>query len=516
MTRCATRRSFLSTAARSALGAASLASPLLASRALGATAELRWLTAENVTGNWDPNSNTTLANILVEEQVYESLVSYPMAGTDPTAPRYDLATAYKVLSPHEIEFRLRPDIRFHDGRPLTAEDVKASIEYASIAKARPLYPGRVECKVIDKTTVRMDTSPSGQSAFGPLFLQGHTRMMSAAAIADGKALQLGMNGTGAYRLAGVEKGEIVMEANPNYWGGAPAIKRVTMRHVGDGNARVLALLSGEAQLVERLEPEQYASLQQRPAVKVVATRSIENRYLHFRCAKPPFNDARMRRAAALAVDRSAVMQIIGVAGYAADSVVPPSKFGYIALPGYGRFDPKESARLMAEAGFPGGKGLPELEYLVSTGFYPKSKEYGELITAQLQAAGFPVRMTVLEVAAWNERYYNVQSGHLIDGGWAPSTPEPNLQFMLQYHSKNALVTGLHDPVLDAALERESSAPDLESRRRMLQTETLPLVARTMPNLVLFNSMLLHAATAGLSGHSVQPNGHIDLRRARLA
>lgn len=483
--------------------------------ARAASDELRWLTAENVTGNWDPNANTTLANILVEEQVYESLVSYPMNGTDPTAPRFDLATSYKVLSPTVIEFKLRPGITFQDGKPFTAEDVKASIEYASIAKGRPLYPGRVDCKVIDKTTVQMDSAPSGQSAFAPLFLQGHTRMMSAAAIADGKALQLGMNGTGAYRLAGVEKGRIVMEANPTYWGGAPAIKRITMRHVGDGNARVLALLSGEAELVERLEPEQYASLQQRAGIQVSATRSIENRYLHFRCAKPPFNDARLRRAAALSIDRDAVLKIIGVAGYPADSVVPPNKFGYVALPGYGRYAPDEAQKLLAEAGFPKGRGLPELEYLVSTGFYPKSKEYGELITAMLQAQGFPVKMTVLEVAAWNERYYNVQAGHMIDGGWAPSTPEPNLQFMLQYHSRNALVTGLKDPVMDAALVKESSAPDLDTRRRILMTETLPLVAQTMPNLVLFNSMLLHGATSKLRGHSVQPNGHVDLRRARL-
>lgn len=160
-----TRREFIAGTA-----AAALAVPMRGARA--APDELRWLTAENVTGNWDPNANTTLANILVEEQVYESLVSYPMNGADPTAPAYDLATSYKQLSPNVIEFKLRPDIRFHDGKPFTAEDVKASIEYASIAKARPLYPGKVDCKVIDKTTVQMDSSPSGQSAIGPLFLQG--------------------------------------------------------------------------------------------------------------------------------------------------------------------------------------------------------------------------------------------------------------------------------------------------------------------------------------------------------
>lgn len=481
-----------------------------------ATDELRWLTAENVTGNWDPNANTTLANILVECQVYESLVSYPMTGADPTAPHYELATSYRAVSPSVIEFKLRPGIKFHDGTPFTAEDAKASIEYASIAKARPLYPGRVECKVIDKTTVQVDGSPSGQPGWGPLFLQGQTRMMSAAAIADGKALQQGMNGTGAYRLVGVEKGRIVMEANPNYWGGAPSIKRVTMRHVGDGNARVLALLSGEAELIERLEPEQYASLQHHAGVQASATKSIENRFLYFRCGKAPFTDARLRRAAALSIDRSAVLKIIGAAGYPADSIVPPSKFGYAPIPGYGRYAPAEAQKLMAEAGFPNGRGLPDLEYLVSTGFYPKSKEYGELITAMLQAQGFPVKMTVLEVAAWNERYYNVQAGHMIDGGWAPSTPEPNLQYMLQYHSKNSLVTGLKDPVMDAALVKESTTPDLEVRRKVLTTETLPLVAQTMPNLVLFNSMLLHGATAKLTGHSVEPNGHVDLRRARLA
>ena len=91
---------------------------------------------------------------------------------------------------------------------------------------------------------------------------------------------------------------------------------------------------------------------------------------------------------------------------------------------------------------------------------------------------------VLEVAAWNERYYNPKAGHMIDGGWAAGTPEPNMQVLLQYYSKIGLITGANDPILDAAIEKEMSGTTLELRKEALQKVTLPAIAERMPNLVL--------------------------------
>lgn len=74
--------------------------------------------------------------------------------------------------------------------------------------------------------------------------------------------------------------------------------------------------------------------------------------------------------------------------------ISPVKIGYVDVPDDPEYDPEKCQALLAEAGYPGGQGLPELEYITSVGFYPKTREYGELIAAMLQEQGFPVKLTI--------------------------------------------------------------------------------------------------------------------------
>ncbi len=94
---------------------------------------------------------------------------------------------------------------------------------------------------------------------------------------------------------------------------------------------------------------------------------------------------------------------MGDAALPTSCYVSPMKFGFKDIEGYPNYNPEEAQRLLAEAGFPNGQGLPQLEYITSIGFYPKTKEYGELIAAMLQEQGFNVQLTVLAPAAWRIR-----------------------------------------------------------------------------------------------------------------
>lgn len=507
------RRKFLQTTAAGSLAAAGA----FQARAATEPGVVRWLMAENTTGNWDPAANTTLANINCEFLTFDYLMTYAMTpGTDMTKPTFSLAESMKVVDPFTVEFSLRKGVKFHDGTEMTADDVKASMEHYSKPKvARSFYAGPLQCTVKGKNTVLINSQAAGMPIRTFLFMQDFSPILRAQDVVDGKILQTRMNGTGPFRFVGQEKSGVVFEASPHYWGPKPQIKRIVVRHVPDGNARVLALLSGEAELIERLEPEQYLSLKGKAGFATSKVPSVENKFLHFRCNRKPFDDWRVRRAAAAAIDRNAILGIAGEAGYAADSVLPPMKLGYVPQPSYGKFDPAECQRLLAEAGYPNGKGLPDLEYITSTGFYPKAKEYCEAIAAMLQAQGFPVKLTVMEVAAWNDRYYNVNAGHMIDGGWAPATPEPNVQLMLMYYSKAGLVTGINDPELDKVLVKQQTSQTLDARTTILQREVLPLIAEKMPNLVLFNSNALHAMSSRLKGLVVTPSVQVDFTRASL-
>jgi len=244
--------------------------------------------------------------------------------------------------------------------------------------------------------------------------------------------------------------------------------------------------------------------------------SVENKYLWFRCSKPPFDNPLVRKAACHAIDRSIIYEVLGESGSPSSNFISPIKFGYIDLENYPEYDPEECQRLLAEAGYPRGEGLPELEYITSVGFYPKTKEYGEVITALLQEQGFPVTLNVMEVAAWNENLYDRPGGgpgHMVDCGWSTGSPEPDLVLRTHFHSSSKRITGLVDPDIDALLDKERSAASLDERRDIIQKELTPMLADRAPALSLFTSVLVHAMDSNLTGLFLYPDGAIDASAA---
>ena len=136
----------------------------------------------------------------------------------------------------------------------------------------------------------------------------------------------------------------------------------------------------------------------------------------------------------------------------------------------------------------------------------------------LQEQGFPVKLTVLEVAAWGNILYDKEGGgegHMIDCGWCTGSPEPDLILRTHFHSSSKRITGIVDPEIDASLDRERNAASTEERKNILQTDTLPLLAKKVPSLPLFTSVFLHAMTKDLQGIYVYPNGMQDVNKATL-
>ncbi len=513
------RRSFLRGSAYLGAGAAALrVNPdwfFTAARAQSGK-PLVFHSAENLTGNWDPSSHTTLAQMNLEGFIFGTLTRAPMTPEDPAELRMELATELTPLDTYTLEVKLREGVTFHNGAPFTARDVKATYEYAS-QPDRPAawYPGPCKVEVVDDFTCRIRTEEFGYPASLYVLLSSFLPVLSAADIESG-AIARTPNGTGPFRFVEQRGDDTILEAFEGYYRGAPKLPGITFSFVGDATTRALALLNGEADLIERLEPEQVETLQGRADVKLHKAISVENKYLWFRCSKPPFDNETLRLAACHAIDRSLLLEILGDAGHPSAAHISPVKFGYTDVPDYPEFDPERCQQLLAEAGYPGGEGLPELEYITSVGFYPKTKEYGEVITAMLQAQGFPVTLNVMEVAAWNERLYDRPGGgpgHMIDCGWSTGSPEPDLVLRTHFHSSSKRITGIEDPELDASLDKERNAPSVAEREQILKTETLPLIAAKAPALSLFTSVFIHAMRKDLDGLFIYPNGQMDASTA---
>ena len=518
-----TRRRFMGTTA--AAGAAGLILPApYVKRAWGqARSTLVFASGEPLTGNWDPTSHTQLAQINIEGFYFGKLFNTPMRPEKPDEIVWDLALSQEVIDLHTMEYKLRDGVTFHNGAPFSAEDVKATFEYAS-QPTRPAawYPGPVEVEVVDRLTARVHTDKAGFPAAAFYFLAGFLPIMSKADIEDPATLQGRPNGTGPFKFQEQKGNTTVLVANDAFWGGRPIINELQFAYIGDATTRVLALLSGEIDITERLEPEQYETLSNEAKVEVSRTIATENKYLHFRTNKAPFDNPTLRLAACHAIDREQVMEVMGVAGHPSNNYISPVKFGYVDLPNYPTYDPAKCQELLAAAGFPNGEGLPELEYLTSTGFYPKTKEYGEVITAMLQEQGFNVKLTVMETAAWLERIYQREGqepyGHMVDVGWSTGSPEPDLVLRSMFHSKasamGGLINGNQDPEVDAALDAQQAEPDPIKRAEKIGIAT-GVIASKAPSFSLFTSVLLHGKRRGLENVYFYPNGPIDATRAEF-
>lgn len=515
-----TRRSFL--AGAGALGTGSLLAGVPRLALAQESGTLVFAAAGTITSSWDPSSHTVAPQITAEGFVFGHLTKCPMRPEDPSEVLPDLATEWSLIDPFTLEYKLRQGVTFHDGKAFTAADVKATYEYAS-QPSRPAsawYPGQVEVEIVDDYTVRLRTEKFGYPAHNFWYVSSFLPILSADDIASPEVLAQRPNGTGAFRYEETRGDQIVFKAFDDYHEGRPSIDTVLWNYVPDANTRVLGLLNGQFHLTERLEPEQYESLAREAGIATDSGLSSENKYLHFRCNKAPFDDVRVRQAAVHAIDRAQVLEVAGVAGQASSCHVSPVKIGYVDVPDYPEYDPDKCQALLAEAGYPGGQGLPELEYITSVGFYPKTREYGELIAAMLQEQGFPVKLTTLEPASWEEQLYRRADGqgpgHIVDVGWLTGSPDPDLVLRPNYLSDFALINGVSDPDIDASLEKERNAADTEERIRILQEETLPLIAERVPSISLFSSVFLRAMTDRLEGVYFYPNGPIDLSKATLS
>lgn len=471
------------------------------------------LSAESFTGSWDPTGHTVLANLHLEQLVFDHLweVDWASGSTD-YVPR--LATSWKYLEDGvTLEIKLGPGVKFHDGSDFGAEDVAATVQRYS-DPTRPMgffWAEPIVATVVDPLTVNLTTT-SGQP-YAPLINNlSFISMMSSDDISNEEVLKAGMNGTGAFKFVSYENEQVNLVANENYWDKVPQIKTITFRYVADPATRLAALQSGEADLIERVDSEQIPTIEADPNLELITLPSIEQKNLVFKWAVPPMEEALVRQAISYAIDRETIVNDI-MQGYAtvADSFVSPVAWGYAPAEGFPTYDPEKAAALLVEAGYPNGEGLSELTYITSVGFYPKTKEYGEVIVSNLADVGIKSTLQPMETASWLNALYSPASGNMVDTGWMPPALDPDITLASLYKNPG-LTTGGGSAEINEALANESRMVDPAERAAYLKDVVYPLIAEVVPQLPLFNSMLIYAKSIDLQGFS--PASTSDLSSIR--
>jgi peptide/nickel transport system substrate-binding protein len=300
------------------------------------------------------------------------------------------------------EFVLRKGVRFHNGEPVTAEDVKFSFERYK-GGAASLFRERVrEVQVVDPLRVRFvlkEPWPDFMTFYG-------TSASGAAWVVPKKYVEkVGDDGfrkapigAGPYKFVSFQPGvELVLEAFEGYWRKTPSVKRLVIRSIPDEATRAAALKRGDVDIVYYLNGPIAEDIRRTPGLTLAATRTNGVLWLEFPeqwTAGSPWADRRVRLAASLAIDRQAINEAesLGFSGPTGNIVPRHQEFALPIEPH--PYDPKHARALLAEAGFPNGFDAGEFTP------YPPYTSMGEAIVNYFAAVGIKTRMRTMERAAF--------------------------------------------------------------------------------------------------------------------
>lgn len=307
------------------------------------------------------------------------------------------------------EFKLRRGVKFHNGDPVTADDVKFSFERYKGAGSRELRARVERVDTPDLLTVRFHLKEAW-----PDFMTFYGTTATAAGIVVPKKylMQVGDDGfrkhpigAGPYKFVSYTPGvEVVLEAYTAHWRRVPNIKRLVMKSVPDGTTRLAMLKNGEADIAYAFDGPEAEEVKRDPRLQLVATRHASIFWLEFADQwdpKSPWHDKRLREAVSYALDRKAI-SVAACAGLCPPAgVIVPRVMDFALQVEPPRYDPQKAKQLLAEAGYP--KGLDAGDLVPIPPFFTVA----EAAVNYLAAIGIRVKIRPLEraafYAAWQEK-----------------------------------------------------------------------------------------------------------------
>ncbi len=349
----------------------------------------------------DPGRSTQVLTVNYFYNLYDTLTRWDNSLRLQPA----LATSWKNVNETTWEFTLRQGVKFHDGAPLTAEDVKATLE-------RNLQPGKTvvqpgfatieAVQIVNPTTIRIMTKKPD-----PLLLvrvaQMGAQILPARLTTDEGMKELARRpvGTGAYRFVEWVKDErLVMEANRDWWsreGRAPAIDRVVWKPIPEDFPRIVALEKGEADIITNVPPDRIKGIADGRATQILTTPSSRIVTLSINSTQPPLADKRARQALHYALDIGSIIRnLYAGQGKPFSGGVADTDFGYNASLKPYPFDPAKAKQLLAEAGRPNGI---DVSLHAGSGTMVNDKFLLEAIADMWAKSGIRAKIDIMEMGA---------------------------------------------------------------------------------------------------------------------
>lgn len=351
----------------------------------------------------------------------------------------DLAESYEMKSDTEYVFKLREDACFWDGTPVTAQDVKFSLD-----RAKGMPKTKSNTSKIEEVTVNGDhevtiklTEP--YAAFITIVTQHNLSILSEKAVTeagDSYGDVDNLLGSGPFKVTEwVPNDHYTLVRNDNYWGEMPIATSITCRVIPEGSARTIALEAGEIDVVWSVDPTDCANVESNPDVKLLSQPSTGIDYVGMNTQKEKFSDKRVRQAINYALDKQTFVDtIIEGRGLVANSYINAAIPGWTDEVEAYPYDPEKAKELLAEAGYPDGF---ECSIFVNGDLRTRS---AQILQAQLADVGIKVDISTYEWGALLDTL-NAGEHEMFLLGWSNTSFDPDGSTYQLFYSGNHGATG---------------------------------------------------------------------------
>lgn len=475
----------------------------------------------------DPHGSNDVSSSNVQMNLYDTLVVRDDNGE--LAP--SLAESWTQVDDLTWEFKLKTGVTFHDGEAFNADAVKANFDRVldpNVASPRAhLYEMVTEVTVVDDNTVQFKTdypfSPllahlthNGGGMISPKSIaDDYAAMQADSSLKAGSVIGTTPVGTGPFKFISWTPGtEIKLEKNADYWNTPAHVDTVTFKVVPEGATRVADLQSGYTHIAGAIEPAQVANVNSSDGVSVVETPSSSLTYVGFNTKKAPFDDAKVRQAISMAIDRATLIEgIYNGYGIPAISPLSPGIFGYTEDITAMSYDLEKAKALLAEAGYAEGFTTE-----IWTNDNPARQQVAIVLQEALKQLNITVNIEVMEFGAYLEKTAAGEQDMFILG-WSNATNDADYGLYALFHSSQHGEPGNRsfyaNPAVDKLLEEGRQEVD-SAKREAIYKEAMQLISDDSPMAFVLHPSILTGVSEKVSGFRVSADSMYHLKDVKLS
>lgn len=459
----------------------------------------------------DPHVGKETPAITVTDQIFDTLTNTD----DDMMPQSGIAESWEQLSDTSYRFKIREDIKFHNGENLTAEDVKFSLDRAIESTYVAYIVDFIsEVTIEDDYTVVVDT----HEPYAPILI--NLAHPSSAIVCKSEVesnpddVNTNPIGSGPYKFVEWKQGDSAkLEAFEDYYLGEAETKNITMRVIPENAQRTIALETGEIDIAYDLLSNDIDKVQENDDLDVLTTQTSSVGYISFNLEKTPFADIKVRQAIAHAIDKELIIEtLLYGEGSVANSVISEVVFGGVPdLEGL-EYDPEKSKELLKEAGIEEGT---EMSIVVNDN--QERIETCQAIQAMVKEVGIELKIEILEFGALIEKTTNKEHD-IAFFAWVTSTSDADYTYYPLFHSTMHGAPGnrsfYNEPKMDGLIEEGRITSDPEKREEIYK-EIAEILAEEVPVVPIYFQNMSVGVNKKVEGFKLDPVGYHKLQNVKI-